>query len=316
MSATINVESFGALNLKEQAQLDDDWAAAATTATLKSTQGLSSGSIIYVGMLGSEVCERLVINAPPTATTISVTSGPGVAHDRFEPVTAVFGDQVKLYRAANVDGSIPDDADFAAVGSPVSIDPDQTYTEITDSSGSSDYWYKYTYRNSASTAETDLADSVAARGDDYGHYAALEDIRSEAGLSNADGLADIAIDRHRLAAEAEINGKLAGSYTVPFATPTPELVRAITIKLAAGLLLLQDYGPVTEESTKDGKTKVKEARDMLAQIQAHTTIIFDYLGNSLLLSSALPSSWPNETTADADPEDGGSVRMFRASDVF
>jgi len=315
MAATLRAESFGAVNLKERTSLDADLAAAVTTLTVKSTEALAVGNFIYLGLTAQEVTEKLAIATVPSATSITVSTGPGVAHKRFEPIVAVFGDQVKLYRVANVDGSIPADASFSAVGSPVTIDPDQTYTELTDSGGSSDYWYKYTYRNSTSTAETELSDSVAARGDDYGHYADLEDVRSEAGLSGAEGLSDNVVDRHRQAAEAEINGALTSSYTVPFATPTPELVRAITIKLAAGFLLSKDYGTVTEESTKDGNAKVKDARDLLKRLQAHELVITDYQGEPLLATSSI-SSWPDATTADADAEDGGGARVFRVSDFF
>lgn len=60
--------------------------------------------------------------------------------------------------------------------------------------------YRYTYYNATSNIETDIEDSVPVRGDDFGHYASLTEIRSEAGFDNAINLSDVTIDQQRRAA--------------------------------------------------------------------------------------------------------------------
>jgi hypothetical protein len=80
----------------------------------------------------------------------------------------VVGGSIRIYRAANVDGSGPDDEDFALL-TLRSIDADQQTTYYTDPVGSSDYWYKLTYYDATANAEAALADAVAVRGSDYGH---------------------------------------------------------------------------------------------------------------------------------------------------
>jgi hypothetical protein len=51
----------------------------------------------------------------------------------------------------------------------------------------------HTYCNATSNVETDIQDSVPVRGDDFGHYASLTEIRSEAGFDNAYNLSDVTI---------------------------------------------------------------------------------------------------------------------------
>ena len=73
-----------------------------------------------------------------------------------------------------VDGNIPADASFSQIGTAIDIDPDQTFTIFTDGSGGSEYWYKTTYFNSVTLAETNITQSFAARGGGYGHLVAVE----------------------------------------------------------------------------------------------------------------------------------------------
>lgn len=316
MATTLRVESFGDANIKEQQALDANAAAGATTLTLKNTANFGGGTFVYVGNLGTKVCEKLTINTVPSATSITVLAGPGIVHNRFEPITAVFGDQIKIYRALNVDGTIPADISFASAGLFVNLNPVDPYTEITDVTGSNAYWYKAVYYNSSSLAETSLASATAARGEDYGHYADLSEIRSEAGMTKATNLSESVINRYRLDAEAMVNGALVNTYTVPFLPPTPQLVRKITIGLAAGALMQKDYGAVNPDSTKDAKSKVADAMALIAQLQAHTIVLLDYKGTSLVATSAI-SSWADDSTATADPiTAAGGDRIFKIGQTF
>ncbi|MGB3684955.1 MAG: phage protein Gp36 family protein [Ornithinimicrobium sp.] len=207
-----------------------------------------------------------------------------------------------------MDGSVPGDGSFSVLATR-SLDPDQETTYYTDSSGGSAYWYKHTYFNETTLEETSLAAANAVRGDDYSHYASLTDIRREAGFLEAHNLSDVTVDQQRRAAEAEINAKLGGTYATPF-SPIPEMVRTLTIQLAAGLLLIQAYG---QDSTR-GKELLKQVRGELMRLQD---------GDLDLPSSEAASirgddvaSWPNDSTATAPVEDGGGERLFRIGDVY
>lgn len=135
MATTLQADSFAPANTKERAVLDADVAAGLQSLTLKSNQGLAVGDFLYLGTLAQEGCEKAVIQSLTGATGVTLTAALAFAHKRFEPVTAVLGDQVHFYRAANVDGTVPADNAFAAILSPADIDPDQPSTYRTDSTG-------------------------------------------------------------------------------------------------------------------------------------------------------------------------------------
>ncbi|MDQ0923341.1 phage gp36-like protein [Pseudarthrobacter sp. W1I19] len=316
MSTTLQADSFAPANIKERAVLDADVAVAATSLTLKSNQGLAVGDFLYLGALNQEGCEKGVIQSLSGATGVTLIAGVGFAHKRFEPVTAVLGDQVHFYRAANVDGTVPADSAFAGILTPADIDPDQPSTYRVDSTGGSGYWYKVTYYSSTAAADaTDLAAATAVRGADYAHYASLNEIRGRAGFGKNLNLLDSTIDSCRRAAESEINGALAGKYTIPFDKPVPELIRHIATDLAAGFLLLDQYGTLSDGSTKDGAARVKDARAQLLQIQTGATSVVTVDGSSLAQATTSASSNLYDETTDSGITGGDDERIFRMSDL-
>lgn len=318
MATTLRAPSFAEVNVKERTTLSAESAAADTTLELTSAQGFAADDFILIGHPGVENCEKRQISG--LTGLVATVSALTLNHEAYEPVTALRGDKVVFYRAANVDGTIPDDEDFTELAA-VDIDPDQQSTYYNDSDGSSGYWYKFTYRNSETEAETDLADATAVRGDDYGHYASLSQIRKDAGLQHNPNIDDELVDEHRRAAESEINSAMTGRYVVPFSSPVPDLITQITIQLAAGLLLLNQYGTTATGSNKDGTAKCKAARALIARLQGETVdglppiYLTDYLGDELPRESGI-SYWPDETTEDADIEDGGSKRAFYMGERF
>ncbi len=271
--------------------MDADVAAGATTLILKDNQGLTVGDILYIGALAQEPCGKAVIQSLAGTTGVTLGAGLGFAHKRFEPVTAVLGDQVHFYRASNVDGTVPADSAFAVILSPADIDPDQTSTYRVDSTGGSGYWYKVLNYNSSAAADvTNLADVDAFRGSDFPHYASLSEIRSRAGFAKNVNLSDGRIDLQRRAAESEIHGALVSRYTVPFAKPIPGLIHHITVDLAAGLLLIDQYGTLNDRCSKGGAARVKD-RAQVTQLQACATSVVDVTGTALAEST--PSAFSN-----------------------
>lgn len=273
MSTTLLIDSFTEGNVREQTTLQADVTAGANSITVKSIEGYQAGQAIYLGMLSRDGCEKAVIAALPNETTINLTAALELPHGRYESVTGVLGSQARIYRAANVDGKAPADGAFTLLATR-DLDPDQQTTYYTDSNGSSDYWYRYTYYDPVLVVETSLSDSPAVRGDDFGHYASINEIRTEAGFDTAYNLRDSAIDQQRRFAESELNTSLAAVYTTPF-NPVPQLIHDLTVQLAAALLLVQ-YRKTPEN--------VKLLADVRARIKALGTkdgTITDDDGNDL-----------------------------------
>lgn len=293
MSTTISFRSFSESNLRERTELTADYLTG-TSLAVASTQGFEVGTVFYVGELGQEGCERAVVSAVESETALTLAEALKRPHRARETVTAVLGDRIRIYRAPAVGDEEPDLTAFTVYATR-SIDPDQADTYYTDSSGGAAYWYRSTYFNEATQEETELDEFPAWRGSDYAHYAPLSAIRSEAGFDNAHHLTNHFIDQQRRAAEAEINTALGSHYTVPF-KPVPQLIRSLTIKLAAGLLLNAAYG------ARAGDTLVKDARAHLESIRSGDVEV-DGVDNG---PGSGVSSWPNDE----------APRFFRMEDRF
>lgn len=234
--ATLHIESFSDINIKERTELLEAAAAGDSVLKLVSTADYATGDILYVGSLSREGCERAVVASVDTPTQLTLESALQQAHIAYDDVCSVLGDTIRIYRAPNVDGSIPVDGSFVALATR-SIDSDQQSTYYRDSNGSSAYWYKFTYTNLDTGDETDIASSTAARGEDFGNYCSLREIREEAGALQAYNLPDTTVAQCRTNAQNEINASLRNVYgqKVPF-NPVPGQIKTLTIQLAAAFL--------------------------------------------------------------------------------
>lgn len=288
MSTTLTIESFSDVNLADQPQslLTAPVAAGADGVVVESTTGFAPGKLVYLGLLSREGCEKSSISAVTSATELQLVDGLKLSHGRSEPLSAVVGDHIRIYRASDVDGTVPDLATFSVLATRT-IDAEKETTYYTDSSGSADFWYRFTYFNPITLAETDLASSVPVRGDDFGHYASVSEIRKEAGFDNAHNLSDVDIDAQRRNAESEINSTLGTRYTVPF-KPVPEMVHTLTVQLGAALLW---------DRYLKGTTKGRDAlKDVRTRIESYVTgqSLVDDDGQSIATGDKV-SSWPDET---------------------
>ncbi|MCO4274269.1 DUF1320 domain-containing protein [Pseudarthrobacter sp. HLT3-5] len=301
MATTIRVDSFNEINIVERSELSADYVAAPLVLKLKSTQGIVVGQVLYVGQLSREGVEKAVVSTVGDETTINLTQALKLPHTRYEPVTAALGDSVRIHRAPNANGTVPADGQFAVLTTRA-IDPDQISTYYKDPTGSSDFWYRYTYFNTSTLEETPLTAFDAFRGDDFAHYASLSEIRVEAGFENALNLKDSTVEQQRRAAETEINASLSGVYTVPF-SPVPGIVRTLTIQLAAALLQVNAYG-----DTSGNRQKLKDARAAIDAYKLGASVLTDDAGTALSTSESV-SGFPG------DPDDD-APRFFRMSDRF
>lgn len=244
MSTTLRIDSFAQINIVERGALASDAEVGDSTLALVGTDGFKDGQTIYVGRLGAEGVEKAIVSGEPTEAEVTLASALKLAHRRSDAVTAVLGDRIKIYRAPNVDGTAPATDTFTLLTTRT-IDADQPSTYYRDADGSSAYWYCYSYYDVLTEEETDRSEPI--RGDDFEHYASLTAIRKEAGFNNAHNLADSFVDEARRQAQSEINAALANRYKVPF-SPIPEIVRTLTIKLAAAILKWNAYGDNASQS--------------------------------------------------------------------
>lgn len=297
MSTTLRFDSFAQSNIRERTELAADVQAGVAVLPVTSVDGFDVGSIVYVGALGRETCERATVSAVSAPNGLTLESPLSYAHTRFDAVTSVLGDKVRVYRAPDVDGTVPATEAFSVYATR-SIDPDQPNTFYTDSNGSAAYWYRHTYFNETTQDETSLTEFDPVRGDDYAAYATNDEIRSEAGFDGATNLPDSRIDIQRRAAQTEINTSLGGRFTVPFTKPVPETIRFLTIKLAAGLLKASAYN---RDPSKEGL--VVDARAQIMALQSGATNVDGEAGQNV---DAGVSSWPD----DSEP------RMFSIGDRF
>lgn len=310
MSVILRLDNFAPSNVQEKTYVESDADATDTTLTVKSAQNISTNKYALIGAPGSEDAElRLISGVTGNDLTVAAL---GFSHQRYAQTTILNANQIKIYRAANVDGTAPADDDFSLLAT-VDIDTDELQTSYTDSNGGSDYWYKYTYYNEQTTAETDIANSDVVRGG-FSIYATVEQIRSEAGISNNQWITDVDVDGRRIEAQSYINSKLASIYTVPFTTISPT-IRHITELLAAGYILTTEWGQGSVGTTDIGEKKIQEAKDMLDEIVAGTSPILGEDG-SMIVDNSKVGGWPNSTTKDAEVEDGGSPRIFRIGDEY
>lgn len=330
MSANITIENFPAANLRERSNLNADVAVGATGLTLKNNQGLANGDSLLVGLPGAEGSEIAAVSAV-NSDQVGVTVGAlKLKHLQNEPVAKLFGTQAKIYRAPNTTGVEPDDSTFTLLAT-ITLEPDQPSTLYTDNTGGDSYWYKYTYYNPTGSLESDRTQSPAARGDGdaSGNYTTLDAIRNEAGFKNAPYITDAMVDAKRQAAQAEINSALSGYYKVPFKQPVNAYVADITTRLAAGLLLLQQYGAYDNGAKDMAQKKVDAARADYKDLQAGSKTLNDTNGNPINVGNSSGagglgfSAWPNETTptvqtinSDGTVEAGSGDFSFHVNDRY
>ena len=265
MAQLLRPTNFDNINIAERTELSADVAASQKIANVLSSQGIEANNYYVLGKLGGELSELAQVDSV-TGNAITAEANYTQAHKKGDAVTKLFGNKIKLYRAANIDGSIPVDGDFSLLTT-IDIEVDQQYTEYNDSTGSSSYWYKKTYFNSFNSSESSLADAVAIRGGNYGNYVTPEEVQGEAGLSNNKWIPNSVYQDKLVKAQSEVNTSLRiGKYTLPLSV-VPQIVKNATLLIAAGYVLLRDYGPENTGTNKEGERKLAEGRKLLAIIE-------------------------------------------------
>lgn len=304
MAEILNPTNFDPINIVEKTKLNADAAASQAVIAVENTQGFVADDFVVVGRLGSEQAEILKVLSV-ASNQITFTTNLSFAHDTLEDVTKLRGDQIKVYRAANVDDTTPDDADFGTAITTLTIEADQMFTEYTDSTGGSDYWYKKTYYNSVALTETNLASALAVRGGDYGQYVTVSEVRAEAGFENNDNITDSEVADRRADAKSEVDGALSSRYTLPL-TYVPEVVKNANKLIAAGYLLSGSYGIGVEGSAEEGAGKLKMGRKLLEGIRDGSIALIDQTGALISETQAGVGGYPDD---DAPEEEDAKFKI-------
>ena len=317
MAEILKLPSYREKNKVEISQVDADAVSGQAVVTIKNPQGILVNDFLVVGRPSSEQAElKKVLSI--SGKDITLVTNLEFSHSRFEEVTKLFGEKIKVQRAPNVDGSVPDDSAFASIVT-LSIEADQLEVRHNDPTGGSGFWYKWTYFNSVNTKKTDLADIKAFRGGDAGHYVTLEQARKEAGFSGNLEVTDYDIREARNSAESEVKGALhVGGYNMPVSDnplDVPSILASATRILAASYLLLKSYGAGFEGTNEDGRAKREIAMDMLKSIKRGEVQVLDIKEESVGKTSGV-GGWPDDKTKDASSEDAGGKRKFRITDKY
>ena len=322
MSQTLTISNYPKTNILEETELTADAASAQAVIAVINNQNFAENTHYVIGRIGGESLEKLLVLSVSGTTGITATTNLARSHSKFDKVTRLFGNKIRIYRAANADGTQPADGSFALLTT-VDIDFDGSQTEYTDDDGSSSYWYKHTFYDSVGLEETPLSGSGAVRGGGIGNYASIESIRKQAGLENNRYITDPQIEEKRQSAQKLIDATLTGLYTVPFTAPINPLIAEITRLYAAGLLLTSEFG-----GNSTGRMYIEGKGMMDSVTNTSGTGLLDKLNKKELKLVGLTgdaetvvdaggySAWPTGDTATTATEYGGGARKFRSEDRY
>lgn len=311
MSELLTAENYPVWNILQQTVLNADANSGQATVVVQAPDGASPNGYALLGTKGKDTSQLLQIQSV-TGTSIVFTGNLNLKHYKNEPLIFLNANQIRFYRAANVDGSQPADGAFSAIAT-VTLAEDQLFTQTTDGSGGNGFWYKYTFFNSQTAAESSLSDALALRGGGFGHYATVDDVRREAGFQNNPWVTDQFIFQKLISAESEVNASLmTGNYALPLLT-TPDEVFNATILLAAGYLLLAEYGPEHTGTNKEGNQKILQAKGLLAKFESGKLQLVDNATKQPISKANSIQGYPDDGAVSNTPSEGP---MFTATDIY
>jgi hypothetical protein len=146
---------------EERTVLTDPINASATNIPVKSSQGLDANEYIYVGEPAHEKTELRQISAIVDVLNVT-TDATSYSHSEGDPVITSRWNQIKIYKATSLTGTY-------SLLTTVAIDVDNplNVTVYDDTVGLSTDYYKITYYNSTSTAESTYSDPIPGSGVSY-----------------------------------------------------------------------------------------------------------------------------------------------------
>jgi len=149
-----------------------------------------------------------------------------------------------------------------------------------------------------------------------GDFVTLNQVREEAGFTGNINISDDIIEEYVLAAESEIKSFIGRRYSLPLSV-VPAIVTEIAKQLAAGFLLLKEYGVEEEGTTKDGHLKTEWARKRLEQISRGQITLYDTSDAELSrVSSIGAEGFPNASTGTDRTEEKDDPPIFEIGQKF
>lgn len=237
---------------------------------MENVQGFAENDYIAIERIGTETAELIKI-ASITGQIITLSTNVSFIHKEGIQIQKIAFNKRKFYRADSKTGT------YSLLSSgtvDIEIDrPDGTFFE--DDNGTSSHWYKATYFNVYDDIETTLADAIPTQGGGSNHYTSIYAIRKQAGFEDAYSILDEVISDYRQEAEDEFESRIVSIYTVPL-TSKPKIVRQIVNLLAAGNLLIKEYGMESDiEISKSGARMLERANELIEKIMNGTLKLVD-----------------------------------------
>lgn len=302
------VKNFSSLNQLQKTKLTSAVSEGGTTLAVENESGFDTDHKVLIAP-SSEFAEIRTVNAVSDESIDLTGDALDHAHDEDTEVIKLRGDKIRIYRAANVDGSVPAAGSFSLLTT-VTIVADQVETEYIDSSGGSGYWYVSTIYNSVDDTETDIDVDNARRGGGYGYYATIDQIRKTAGFEGADFISDNDIAEAREDANSIIKGRIRKRYTLPLST-VPKMLIRIERLIAAGLILTDEYSIDSGGTENEGNAKYKKGMSLLNELVTGETELVS-ADEGLEEETSTIEAFPTSELAT----EYGDRRVFRISDEY
>lgn len=310
MAELLYLTNFPEINIVEKTLLNAAMVAGDTSVVVKNVQNFSVDDFVIIGRVASEQAEKLQLTASTLASQTLGFAACKFAHPKLEEVTKIRGDIIRVYRAADVDGNQPDDDSFILVN-PVTINVKRSYTEYNDADGGVGYWYKITYYNSDTGDETDISESPAVRGGNYGHYATIEQVRTTSGLVGNSDVTDEVVAQARDEAESTVKGYIiAGGYVLPIEEPYPPSVVRLVKQLASAFLLQDEFGASVQGTNRDGFEQEKSVIAKLEAIQKGEIQLIDVNKETIKEKKDSVGGWPDDSTETESVSNHGGAPRF------
>ncbi len=162
--------------------------------------------------------------------------------------------------------------------------------------------------------ETDISESDAVRGGNYGHYATVDQVRLAAGFRDNTDIIDESIAEARDEAESIIKGYIVGAgYYLPLLPPYPPTMVRLVKQLASAYLLQNEYGASAQGTDRDGDAREVSVMKYLDKIQIGTIKLVDVNKETITPKVENIAGWPDDTTKDASNQDHGGKPKFTMS---
>jgi len=265
--------------LSELTYVASDSAAGSSTLVVQNAQGFSENDYIVIGRVGSETTELRQIGGI-TENTLTLSSTMGFAHKKDLQVQRILFNRRKFYRCDDYD-TITKTGTFSLIATEdIEVNRTEgTFYEDDSILATSSSWYKATYFNLTTDKETSTDDAIAVQAAESNHYSSIDSIRKQAGFEEAYGISNEVIGDYRDEAENEFDSIVASVYSTPL-TKKPKIGRQIVNLLAAGNLLIKEYGVEADiEVSKSGARMLERAKELLDKIVDGLLKLIDEDGN-------------------------------------